>query len=181
MNQLSDLEDSQLVRLINEDTKAFDALYHRYLPRVYRYCAQRLNDKQQAEDVCAQVFFEVLDKLMNGKYKEDGFFSAWIFTIARRRIIDHYRKPNIEPLGESIFFDPEISKNMEDKDEQKHLLSLVQDLGEDQKELLRLRFAAQLSFEEIAKIDGRTISAIKMSIYRTLDRIRAKWEETDGK
>jgi DNA-directed RNA polymerase specialized sigma24 family protein len=42
-----------------------------------------------------------------------------------------------------------------------------------------LRFAAQLSFEEIALIDGRNTAAVKMAIYRTVDQLRKRWEQTD--
>ena len=181
MTDYSNLEDSQLIANIRQDAKAFDALYHRYLPRLYRYCLQRVNDTQQAEDVSAQVFFEVLSGLMNGKYHETGSFAAWLFTIARRRVVDHYRSPEVEPLQESHSHDPEIPRHVEVFDEKQQLFTLLKSLDEDRQELLRLRFAAELSFEEIALIDGRKPAAVKMDIYRTLDQLRENWEQTYGK
>lgn len=181
MTDYSNLEDSQLIANIRQDAKAFDALYHRYLPRLYRYCLQRVNDTQQAEDISAQVFFEVLTGLMNGKYHETGGFAAWLFTIARRRLIDHYRKPNLEFLHQALPFDPEISKHIEDQDQRHQLLKLINDLDEDQQELLRLRFGAGLTFEEIASLDGRNTAAVKMAIYRMLDQLRLRWEQLYGK
>ena len=179
MKDYSNLEDSQLIQHARQDSQAFDALYHRYLPRLYRYCLQRVNDVHQAEDISAQVFFEVLNGLMNGKYKEGGCFSAWLFTIARRRVIDHYRKPTLESLNESHPYNPEISNHLENLDETNQLANLVKGLDDERQELLRLRFAAELSFEEIALIDGRKTAAVKMAIYRTLDHLRTKWEQTD--
>lgn len=181
MTDYSALEDSQVISFIRQDAKAFDTLYHRYLPRLYRYCLERVQDVQQAEDLSAQVFNEVLEKLMNGTYQEKGFFAAWLFTIARRRLIDHYRKPNLEFLNEALPFNPEISKQIEDQDQRHHLLKLINELDEDQQELLRLRFGAELTFEEIASLDGRNTAAVKMAIYRMLDQLRLRWENKYGK
>ena len=181
MTDYSNLEDLQLIIHARQDAHAFDALYHRYLPRLYRYCLQRVKDVQQAEDISAQVFFEVLNGLMNGKYQEAGCFAAWLFTIARRRVVDHYRKPEVEPLHELHPYNPEISRQVEDLDEKKHLDLLIHDLDDEHQELLRLRFAAELSFEEIAFLDGRKPAAFKMDIYRTLDQLRVRWEQMYGK
>ena len=181
MTDYSNLEDSQLVQHARQDARAFDVLYHRYLPRLYRYCLQRVNDVPMAEDISAQVFFEVLNGLMNGKYQENGCFAAWLFTIARRRVVDHYRSPEVEPLQESHSHDPEIFRQVEDQDEKKQLTHLMQDLDENHQELLRLRFTAELSFEEIAYLDGRKPAAVKMDIYRTLDQLRVRWEKNYGK
>lgn len=181
MTDYSQFEDAQLIKYIHQDAKAFDALYHRYLPRLYRYCLQRVNNTEQAEDISAQVFMEVLDGLMNGKYKETACFAAWLFTIARRRVVDHYRKPDVETLPESHPYNPEISRHVEDMDEIHQLLSFFQELNEEQQELIRLRFAAELSFDEIAIIDGRKPAAVKMAIYRILDQLRGRWEKFYGK
>lgn len=181
MTDYSALEDSQLISFIRQDAKAFDALYHRYLPRLYRYCLQRVQDVQLAEDLSAQIFSEVLENLMNGTYQEKGFFAAWLFTIARRRLIDHYRKPNLEFLNEALSINPEISKQIEEQDQHHQLLKLLYELDEDQQELLRLRFGAELSFEEIASLDGRNTAAVKMAIYRMLDQLRVRWEQKYGK
>ena len=181
MTDYSQFEDAQLIKYIHQDAKAFDALYHRYLPRLYRYCLQRVNNTEQAEDISAQVFMEVLDGLMNGKYKETACFAAWLFTIARRRVFDHYRKPDVETLHESHPYNPDFSKQVENLDDKQQLIDLIQELDEEQQELLRLRFAAELSFDEIAIIDGRKPAAVKMAIYRILDQLRVRWETNYGK
>lgn len=181
MTDYSQFEDAQLISFIRQDSKAFDALYHRYLPRLYRYCLQRVQDVHLAEDLSAQVFSEVLEKLMNGTYQERGFFAAWLFTIVRRRLIDHYRKPNLEFLNEALPFNQEISKQIEDQDQRHQLLKLINELDENQQELLRLRFGAELTFEEIASLDGRNTAAVKMAIYRMLDQLRVRWEKNYGK
>jgi len=181
MTDYSNLEDSQLIVNIRQDAKAFDALYHRYLPRLYRYCLQRVGNVHQAEDISAQVFFEVLEKLMNGKYSETGSFPAWLFTIARRRVIDVYREPNSDPLIETDSINPNFSNLIEERDQYRQLMHLVNELDEERQELLRLRFTAELSFDEIAKLDGRNPAAVKMAIYRALDQIRIRWEQLYGK
>ncbi len=181
MTDYSIFEDSQLIHYARQDAQAFEALYLRYLPRLYRYCLHRVGDVHQAEDISAQVFFEVLNGLLNGKFKEDGCFPAWLFTIARRRVIDHYRQPNPEPLKETHPTHLDLPGLTEARDEQRQLSKLISELEDGQQELLRLRFAAEMSFEEIAMLDGRKPAAVKMAIYRTLDQLRARWEKRYGK
>jgi RNA polymerase sigma-70 factor (ECF subfamily) len=58
-----------------------------------------------------------------------------------------------------------------------HLQSALRGLTEEERELLRLRFAAGLSFAEIAELLGRKESAVKMALYRLLPRLESKMEE----
>ena len=82
------------------DSEAFAALYRRYLNPLYRYLLRRSNGVHDAEDLTAQVFTEALEGLVDGRYREGGCFAAWLFTIARRRLVDFYRMRPVEPLGD---------------------------------------------------------------------------------
>lgn len=72
------------------EARAFAAIYRRYVDNVYRYGYSRVGSQADAEDLTAQVFLDALQGL-NG-YRERGTFSAWLFTIAHCRIVDHYRR-----------------------------------------------------------------------------------------
>jgi RNA polymerase sigma-70 factor (ECF subfamily) len=157
----------------------FPLLYRKYLGRVYRYLYFRTGDRFEAEDLTAQVFLAALEGLPG--YRHRGKFAAWLFSIARRKAADHYRRfrvqapletvsaslvESLDPLAEAI-----------SKEEISRLVMLISSLKAEEQELLHLRFAAELSFNEIAAILQRSPAALKMELYRLLRRLEVSLHE----
>ena len=172
-------EDASLVQAARHDSAAFATLYRRYVTPIYRYLYSRVGNGADAEDLTAQVFTEALDGLHH--YRERGNFAGWLFTIARHKVTDHYRRqrPNL-PLNEALDSpadgaDPLIHVVQEEA--LRRLAVLVTQLSEEQQELLRLRFAGGLTYGEIGRIVGRSEAAIKMAVHRLLRRLEARWED----
>ena len=173
------LDDSALAeRSRSGDADAFTELYRRYLAPVYRFIFRRVGgDILAAEDLTSQVFLEVFYGL--SRYRERGRFVAWLFTITRRRLADGYRKPKmdlLEDVHESLLG---ISDGLEQHENMARLKQLLATLDEDKRELLQLRFSAELSFADMSAVLGRKEAAVKMSLYRVLDGLRAQWEAGD--
>jgi RNA polymerase sigma-70 factor (ECF subfamily) len=173
-------DDPSLVRAAQRDSAVFGALYRRYVTPVYRYLYSRVGNAAEAEDLTAQVFIEALEGLP--RYQERGHFPAWLFTIARRRAADHHRRSQPAlPLND-------VADPADDNDPQSHIMriealrhlgALVAQLDDDARELLRLRFAAGLTFGQIAGVLGRREGAVKMALHRLLERLKAMWEARD--
>ncbi len=176
MPDLTVMDDTQLIEHARQNPDAFGALYRRYLTPIYRYLYRRLGNAQDAEDLTAQVFTEALEGLVARRYREGGCFIAWLFTIARRRSVDFYRRRPMESLDDPPSPEPGILAAMEKGEDLQQLSRLLAQLDEDGKELLRMRFSAGLSFAEIGLVEGRSEAAVKMTIYRTLDHLREQWE-----
>lgn len=170
--QPSQDEEAVLLAECQADPAAFTSLYRQYLGAVYRYVYFRVGSRVEAEDLVSQIFLAALEGLPD--YRHRGYFAAWLFGIARRKIADHYRKPRVDPLhslAESAAADPDPLTQVILGEELSALQALIaRQLPADQ-ELLRLRFAAGLSFEQIAAILRRSPAAVKMSLYRLLDRL----------
>lgn len=144
-----------------------------------------------AEDITAQVFLEALEGLPH--YQEDGHFAARLFTIARRRAVDHYRRILLERRSlpalqgdEAAEESTEINPGAEDplaqiihSEDLDCLAEAVAALGDYERELLRLRFAGDLPFAKIAALLGCKESAVKMSYYRLLERLQHQLEARD--
>ena len=173
-------DEAILTQQARRDHTAFATLYRRYLSPIYRYLYQRLGNQQEAEDLTAQVFTEALEGLIARRYREGGKFVAWLYSIARHKLIDFYRKKPQLALDEQFATPSTLLSDIEAGDDQSRIAHLLAQLDEDKRELLRLRFTAGLSFAEIAAIDGRSEAAIKMSIYRALEWLRNHWEADHG-
>jgi RNA polymerase sigma-70 factor (ECF subfamily) len=191
-------DDPALIEQARRDPEAFAALYRRYLTPVYRYLYSRLGSIHDAEDITSQVFIETLEGLSTNHYRAGGCFSAWLFTIARRRLVDFYRQRPTAPLDEIPSAEPSLLVALEKSDDLKHLARLLAQLDEEKQELLRLRFSAGLSFAEIAKLENRphkkphkdrgltrrgltrSEAAVKMALYRALDWLHEHWEAENG-
>ncbi len=174
------VEDRRLVEACRRDPAAFSGLYHKYLRPVYRYHYARCGSPAEAEDLTSQTFLAALEALP--RYREQGCFAAWLFAIARRKAIDHHRKVGAVSLeGLPLLADPHPGPAhlAQAADERRRLAEALAGLDDDQRELLRLRFAAGLPFDEIAALLGRTPQAVKMAVYRLLDRLERQMEAED--
>ena len=164
--------DDELALRSRQDPAHFGELYRRYLPRVYRYCRFRVATSAEAEDVTHQVFLDVLQALP--RYRPQGHFAAWLFAIARRRCADHHRAglPELDLL--ETLPAPVPAQTAEERE---RLNALLRALSGAELELLRLRYAADLEFPQIARLLGRTTGAVKMAHHRLLEKLRASWED----
>jgi RNA polymerase sigma-70 factor (ECF subfamily) len=172
-------DDAALVRAAKRDRSAFAVLYRRYVDQIYRYIYSRVGRKADAEDLTARVFTQALEGLDG--YREQGEFSAWLFTIARRRVVDHYRRKRpTQPLGEALNIKgdrPNPLAQVVHGEQLERLAKLVKALDEEKQEMLRLRFAGDLTYREIGEIMGRSEAAVKMGVHRLLRRLEEAWED----
>ena len=177
---MQQLDDAPLIEQARRDPDAFAALYQRYLPRVYRYLYLRLGNQHDTEDIASQVFMETLDGLKRNKYKENGCFPAWLFTIVRRRLVDFRRQVPPLPLEEHPSSDPALLEQIQDWENVERLSFLLAKLDDEKQEILRLRFAGELSFAEIAILENQSEAAAKMTVYRAIQWLREHWEAENG-
>jgi|SRR5579871_5685992 len=162
----------------------FTLVYERHLPAVYRFVAARVATPEEAEDLTSEVFRQAWTN--RRAYRGRGSFRAWLFTIVRRTLADHYRsrRPPATRLDVAGGADLEIADEMpspEDhvvQDERALLVrTLLARLTPEQQEVLSLRFAAELSYAEIAVVIGKREDAVKKIAYRALDALRGSTAE----
>jgi RNA polymerase sigma-70 factor (ECF subfamily) len=172
-------EEAQLVGEAKANPESFAKLYDCYAPNIYRYLLSRLGNVAGAQDVTSQTFLRAFE--MFPRYRHTGYFSAWLFTIARRKAIAAYRRqrPNLSlEEAENV---PGVAEDPLERvirgEQRERMAALFAGLNEDQRELLHLRFTAGLSYVEIGALLRRSKAAVKMAIYRLLHQMYAKWEE----
>ena len=179
MQRTRTLDEPALVRAAQTDSQAFGALYDRYVQRVYRYCYYRTNHAPDAEDLTAQVFLAALEGLP--RYRQDGYFAGWLFSIARKKVADfHRRAPHTRQvaLDESVLppIHADLAMDVEKSQRRENLLKRIQALAEEEQELIHLRYVAELSFAEIARTLRKNEEAVKKTLYRLLARLKQELE-----
>ena len=161
------------------DAASFAVLYERHLPAVYRYVAGRLPSSEEAEDVTSEVFRRGWSS--RRAYRGQGTVRAWIFAIAHRTIADHYRRHQAAPALEAAaaaaiheLVDEQASpeESLIKTELRNTVRRLLEQLSSSQQEILRLRFAAELTYAEIAVVIGKREDAVKKIAYRALESLR---------
>jgi RNA polymerase sigma-70 factor, ECF subfamily len=173
------VDEPALVRAAQTDAQAFGALYDRYVQRVYRYCYYRTSSSPDAEDITAQIFLAVLEALP--RYRQDGHFAAWLFSIARKKVADFHRRTlhaAHAALDESLLppIHTDLAMDVETSQRRECLLKQIQALAEEERELIHLRYVAELSFAEMAGILQKKEEAVKKSLYRLIARLKEELE-----
>jgi RNA polymerase sigma-70 factor (ECF subfamily) len=160
-----------------ENPAAFGRLYDRFIQRIYRYVYSRVGNAPEAEDITSQTFIAAYESL--GRYRERGQFSAWLFRIARSKMNDHFRRSRREvglDAAERIVEVDDALGSLIQNEELIRLRSLIKKLNDDERELIRLRYVAELSFIEMAELLGKREDAVKKSVYRLLERLKGQME-----
>lgn len=156
------------------DAARFRELYLAYLPAIYRYTYARTGVWQDAEDVTALAFERAWTSF--ARYRDSGSPRAWLLTIARRALADHYRgRPPTAPLSDALRdATPGPEAIALQNTEIRRMLRLVGSLRPAQRDVIALRFFAELPYAEIARVLGKRESAVKMLAYRALEEIRRR-------
>jgi RNA polymerase sigma-70 factor (ECF subfamily) len=182
--ELSDLkrarEEIELVKAAKRNPTEFGALYRRYVDPVFRYLYSRTGSVPDAEDAAAQTFLAAFETL--GSLRQEEHFASWLFTIARHKAMDGFRAQkglvSIEEVAE-IAIDKDPLSEVIHSDQTALLKRLVAALPEEERELLRLRFLAGLSFAEMGRLLQRNEDAVKKTLYRLLARLHDQVEVQD--
>jgi RNA polymerase sigma-70 factor (ECF subfamily) len=154
------------------DSEAFGRLYRAYVQAIHRYLFLRLSDTSLAEDLTAEVFLRAVDGLP--RYIQRGLpFGAWLFRIARDRLVDYYRQSARRPraeLDDSLPSDlPEPSDSAVDSETAETLREALAELTDEQRDVIQFRFMEEWSLEETARVMNKSVNAVKALQHRALN------------
>ena len=177
--QVSD--ERALVEAAQGDPRLFGDLYERNFDRVYAYVARRVQDRDAAQDVTADVFHQALANLKKFEWRGVPFV-AWLLRIAANTIADRWEKFAREKgnPAEEPHADPVAQREMEEVERQAMLAKLVRGLPEIQRRVVYERFVEQRSIREIAHELKKTEGAVKQLQFRAIHALRAQMEEQHG-
>lgn len=170
MNTWNNKADETLVSLYAEgENQAFNVLLNRYKDKLYSYIYYIVRNSEMTEDIFQETFMKAIITIRQGRYNENGKFSAWLQRIAHNLIIDSFRQEKSENLVSCDEPEVNILNNIglaegtiENAIVNRQILSdvrrLMEFLPDEQREVVYMRFYQDLSFKEIAEQTGVSIN-----------------------
>ncbi len=167
-------EERLLVEAAQKDPARFAELYEINFERVYAFIAWRVRDRDAAEDLTSEVFHKALANLRRFEWR-GAPFASWLLKIAANTIADKGQRAGKElALADppELAEDASILADLEEVERRARLFRLVEQLPEDQRRVITMRFPAEKSIREIAEALGRTEGAVKQLQFRGLQSLR---------
>ena len=170
MEKLKQMTDDMLVTLYLEgNNSAFDILLNRHQDRLFNYIFFLVRSREVAEDIFQETFVKAITTLQQGRYQNDGKFSAWITRIAHNLVIDQFRIERNENaisnddvefdiLNDAKLSEGTVENRMVNNQVLKEVRMLIDELPDCQREVVFMRYYQDLSFKEIADMTGVSIN-----------------------
>ena len=170
MNQ--DITDEALAMQASAgEREAFLQLYDKYVTPIYRFVYFRAPSKELAEDIVSDVFLKAWKHRARFTVQQGGTYKAWLYTIARRQVIDAMRKEKpAAQLDEA--FGIGVQDTHADPHVQQQVAKALSTLTDMQQDVLRLRFWHGLTYEEIADVLGKKPDSCRMHGSRGMRTLR---------
>jgi RNA polymerase sigma-70 factor (ECF subfamily) len=155
-------------------------LYEENVDLVYAYVAKRVRERQEAEDITADVFHDALKNLPRFEWRGVPF-AAWLLRIAANAIADRGKRRKREFDALAMTDHPaRMTAVVNEAEPRARLFRLVGKLPDDQRRVIAMRFAEQKSIAEIASAMSRSAGAIKQLQFRALKNLRTMMGKDDG-
>jgi RNA polymerase sigma-70 factor, ECF subfamily len=166
--------DADLVdRYLAGDMSAFDELMIRHERQIYRVCYRFVENREDAMDLAQEVFIKAFEHL--AAFRRESSVKTWLYRIAMNHCINHVKKRSqefVEVTENTGSVPASVHSQLEEREQREYFRTLIKQLPPKQKAILELRINEHLSYEEIAKISGRSVSTIKASVFFALEKLR---------
>lgn len=170
--------------LENGDTSAYNELLRLYRDPIYFMLYEKVEDQELAKDLTIEALGKAFKKLH--MYTPKYAFSTWLFTVARNNCIDYLRKHKIPTIsidklmvdenGKKAVFDlksndPNPEKIMITKQKIAILRQIVDQLKPKYRNLVKLRYFKEMSYDEISEILNLPLGTVKAQLYRSREQL----------
>lgn len=169
---MQNIED--LVKRAQKDENAFREVYDYTIDRVFNYVLLRVRNRDDAKEITQEIYLSLWKSLPNFKWMGEEHFYGFLWKVVRRRIIKLRIKKILTISLEEIYDYPEEEVQKEDY---RFLLKKLLLLKEKERLVLELRYFENLTFEEMSKNLGISVSNAKVIHHRALIKLRNNFKE----
>jgi RNA polymerase sigma-70 factor (ECF subfamily) len=169
------------LKVKNQDSEAYGQFYDLYVTRIYRFVFFKINSVSDAQDITSDVFLKLWQCIKEGK--EIKNLNAFTYMIARNAVIDFYRQKSRidEPIDEGHFNIPDDQKDILRQQimdsELSEVLKGLENLKDEYKEVIILKYLDELSPSEIAGILGKSNGAVRVLLHRAMKALKENINE----
>jgi RNA polymerase sigma-70 factor, ECF subfamily len=162
-------------RVIGGDVEAFGILVERYFDHYVRFATHLVGNREDAEEVVQDTFLRAFRAL--GRYEERERFGAWLLRI----LVNRARTVSAIGRRREKMFPDQVEETLPEASEahpadraavREEVARALSQLGSDQREAFLLHYVEGLSYEEMAAVTGSGVSALKMRVKRSCERLR---------
>jgi len=187
---IHNLNDYDLIKqYLGGQSSSLEVLINRHKRKVFSYILMVVKNRELAEDIFQDTFIKVIKSLQSGKYSEEGRFVSWVMRIAHNLVIDFYRKDKHlktisddetdVPLFNSVkYSELNVEEEMVINQVHEDVKILIEQLPEEQKEVVKLRYYYDLSFKEIAEHTNVSINTALGRMRYAIINMRKEMEKT---
>ena len=174
-----------LIEAAQRDRGRFSELYEANFERVYAYIVRRMRDRDEAQDITADVFHLALKNLPRFEWRGVPF-AAWLFRIAANEIADRsksaakLRSHQREAVIDAVDDGGGVVTGYEEAERRGRLFKLVERLPRDQSRVIVMRFAEDKSIREIAIALGRSEGSVKQLQFRAMQNLRVRLGDSNA-
>jgi len=170
--------DNELFLLVRDhnDVAAFRELYRRYHKRIFAYCYRIVGQEEGARDAFQNIFTAVYEQRSQF---EPGEFSRWLFSIAKRqaqRVYTRYVADRVSADVEEYAMETMIDEDAVDSEDLQmasYVRRAVQELPDEFREVIILRYFEDLSYQDIAKRLDISLSLAKVRVNRAKAKLQS--------
>jgi RNA polymerase sigma-70 factor (ECF subfamily) len=165
-----------VLRAREGDAEAFGELYDEFHGRLYRYFLANVRNRTEAEDLTAEVFAEAAQRIRT--FEGNGpAFGGWLFAMARNDLHDirrRLRRRVVEPMADvpDMHHEDDLADSVASRLDAGAIMWAVNRLTDDQRQIITLKFAGDLSNEEISVATGKPLTAVKSLQHRALATLK---------
>ena len=160
-------------RLRKMDLEAIRSVWFAYTPQILRYVTLLIGNQNEAEEIVDIAFVKFIEAIHNGKGPNKNI-KAYLYRIAYNEFVNYWKlKIVTSDLDESFIDQHSISPESEivQQQERQLIYKLINQLTDEQKQVILLRFVEELTMKETAKIMGKSLNAIKAMQRRAVQRL----------
>jgi len=167
------IEAEIIAKVLKGDRQAYAMLVDEYKSPIYNLAYRMTANVEDADDLTQETFIRAYQYLW--RYDPRKKFFTWLYTLAFNLIKNHLRKNKKEKLSEKLNASSLTDSNPSPEEKMigdQEISSYLLLLEDELRALLIMKYQQELSLEEIAVITGKSLSAVKMRIYRGLERLK---------
>lgn len=172
-------DDELILGIIQDDPDCLATLYCRYHKKIYYKCYSIVKNHDDAFDLAEDVFLKVWNNLQH--FRRYSSFATWLYVIVHRHCLEFLRKQKRKHIisltneQDGYFFLDEVEDLEETLERKNIMINLINQLPDDEKALLMLKYNKREPIDKLKSIYNLSVSALKMRLKRSRDRLNNKY------